>query len=91
MTTNKALANFKEGYPEKDIEVKPPGLAKGKQTIKVKVTGTDYPRPKTVWTQTDTQIWVATSSKYGSVNTNTFSSGYDALPLKLNQSIQAAP
>lgn len=40
----KTYANFKNGYPEKDIEVKPSGLARGKQTIKVKVTGKANPR-----------------------------------------------
>ncbi|MCK6075980.1 hypothetical protein [Paenibacillus silvae] len=62
-TTVMTFANFKLGYPTKDIEVTPAGLAKGKQTIKVKVKGQAFPLPKTVWTQTDTEIWKATSSK----------------------------
>ncbi|WP_017687494.1 hypothetical protein [Paenibacillus sp. PAMC 26794] len=79
----KTYASFKNGYPDKDIEVKPSGLARGKQTIKVKVTGKANPRPKTIWTQGDFKIWQATSEKYGRVETNTYSSKLDALPLKL--------
>ncbi|PYE41846.1 hypothetical protein HUB98_15675 [Paenibacillus barcinonensis] len=82
-TSDKVFANFRLGYPSEDIEVRPPGLAKGKQTIKVKLKGHAQPRPKTVWTQTDTEIWKATSSKYGTVTTNTFGSGEGAFPLKL--------
>lgn len=35
-----SYANFNKGYPNKGIEVNPSGLAKGKQSIKVMVTGT---------------------------------------------------
>ncbi|MBU5352883.1 hypothetical protein ACN9MH_27965 [Paenibacillus silvae] len=60
-TTVMTFANFRNGYPTKDMQVTPAGLEKGKQTIKVK--GQAFPLPKTVWTQTDTEIWKATSSK----------------------------
>ncbi|WP_223868762.1 DUF5704 domain-containing protein, partial [Paenibacillus sp. UASWS1643] len=77
-----ADANFSNGYPDKDIEVTPSGLAKGKQTIKVKVTGTASPRPKTVWTQGDYDIWQATRNEGDRVETQTFSSGDNALPME---------
>ncbi|MBP2248656.1 hypothetical protein J2Z28_005339 [Paenibacillus xylanexedens] len=77
-----ADANFSNGYPDKDIEVTPSGLAKGKQTIKVKVTGTATPRPKTVWTQGDYDIWQATRNEGDRVETQTFSSGDNALPME---------
>lgn len=83
LSSAKTFANFKNGYSKEDIiEVKPSGLAKGKQTIKVKVTGNAKPRPKTVWTQGDSTIWQATSEKFGRVTTGTYSSKEDALPSK---------
>lgn len=75
-----AEANFGNGYPDQNLEVTPPGLAKGKQTIRVKVTGEAKPRPKTVWTQTDTEIWVATRNEGDRVETLTHSSGDSAVP-----------
>jgi hypothetical protein len=75
-------ANFNKGYPDdKDqIEVKPAGLAKGKQTIKVKVKGQATPNPMTVWTQGDYDIWQATRNEGDRVETGTQFSGTSALP-----------
>ena len=52
------------------------------QTIKVEVKGQDVARPKVVWVQSDTDIWKATFGDGTQVETGTFSSGADALPLK---------
>ncbi|MGE6667949.1 DUF5704 domain-containing protein [Paenibacillus xylanexedens] len=76
-----SYANFNKGYPNKGIEVNPSGLAKGKQSIKVMVTGTASPHPMTVWTQGDGDIWSATRNEGADrVTTTTYGSGADAVP-----------
>ncbi len=72
-STHVVAASFPKGYPEegKGIEVKANGLAYKNQTIKVTVSGTDYPNPKTVWTEGDRGQWVAVTQDNERVRTVT--------------------
>ncbi len=51
------------------------------QSIKVEVRGEALARPKVMWVQTDSEIWKATFANI-TVETGTYSSGVNALPLK---------
>ncbi|WP_106766836.1 DUF5704 domain-containing protein [Paenibacillus faecalis] len=78
-----SYARFPNGYPTEEIEVSPSGLAYKKQTVKVTVKGQSDPRPKTVWTQTDTDRWEATiNGGAEQIYTGTHGSGYNAVPTK---------
>jgi hypothetical protein len=55
--------HFNKGYPsnlEKLIATDAQGRSRGKQKIKVLVTGEKDPNPKVIWTQGDEEIWSAT-------------------------------
>lgn len=72
-------AGFENGYPA-SVEVTPNGPV-NLQTIKVVVKGEAPATPKVVWVQSDTEIWRATFGNT-SVETGTFGSGENALPLR---------
>ncbi|MFD3270289.1 DUF5704 domain-containing protein [Paenibacillus dendritiformis] len=70
-----SAASFPKGYPEKgkgiEVEGDKKGLAYKTQKIKVTVTGTDKPNPKTVWTEGDRGQWVAVTQDGERVETVT--------------------
>ncbi|MEK4364025.1 hypothetical protein MKX68_16460 [Paenibacillus sp. FSL M8-0212] len=55
--------HFRHGYPddlEKLVPTDAEGKSRGKQKIKVTVSGYKDPNPKVIWTQGDGEIWSAT-------------------------------
>ena len=70
-----SAASFPKGYPEKgkglEVEGDKNGLAYRKQKIKLTVTGSDKPNPKTVWTEGDRGQWIAVTQDNERVETVT--------------------